>query len=217
MLIGIEKRFIFVSNTKSASTSVEKALSPFSEVILGGTPKEKHISIRDFLANADQFVGGYLNDFDPDEFFKFGIMRDPLEWIGSWYRYRISNKVADPLPKNMSFEEFWERRDWNVVKRDGSPFLQCDKFCDNQGKPMVDVIIPFNDLPNFFGKICNELGIDSPLGKLNISNRKELEVPQDILEELMQHYAKDYELLELSKELNEIGMKKLKKIRRTPG
>ena len=38
MLIGIEKRFIFVANTKTASTAIERVLDPLADYRHGGSP-----------------------------------------------------------------------------------------------------------------------------------------------------------------------------------
>lgn len=112
MLIGLKKKFIFIANTKSGSTSIEKALKPHSEIHFAGTPQRKHISLRQGLAQHHAvFKEHGLTSAD---FLKFGVMRDPIEWIYSWYRYRKGNEVAAPLPADISFADFWARGDWNL-------------------------------------------------------------------------------------------------------
>jgi hypothetical protein len=149
MLIGIERKFVFVANTKTASTSIETALAPVSEIAFKGSPQRKHVSLHAAIeAHPEIFAqpGQW-----PRFFFKFGVMRDPLDWIGSWFRYRKSNEVDSPLPPEMSFAEFWERQDWNFRRADGRPNLQRDKFCGPQGKVLADVIIPYDRLSPMFG------------------------------------------------------------------
>jgi hypothetical protein len=109
MLISIEKRFIFVANTKAASTSVEHLLLPYSDIVRSGNPQRKHIPMQKVL-NSYPFLFGQPS-FEPSSFFRFGVMRHPLGWIKSWYRYRKGNKVANPIAENVDFSTFWAQKD----------------------------------------------------------------------------------------------------------
>ena len=81
MLIGIEKRFIFVANTKSASSAVEQLLAPHAELRTGDRPALKHRSMRGALQKLDFLFGDPRHP--PESFFKSGIMRDPIARIHS--------------------------------------------------------------------------------------------------------------------------------------
>ena len=120
MLISTQKSFVFVANTKTASTSIEAALMPWSDIHRAGAPHRKHTSIRHLEAHyPDVFGPGGKR---PADFFRFGVMRDPVEWLGSWFRYRKGNKTDSPLPANMDFAGFWEQADWNILRADGSRY-----------------------------------------------------------------------------------------------
>ena len=54
MLISTSKKFIFVANSKSASTSIEEYLSPYSDIIGQGGPKIKHMSISEIKIKYSQ-------------------------------------------------------------------------------------------------------------------------------------------------------------------
>lgn len=49
MLIGVHKRFVFVANTKTASTSIEHVLMEHSECLALGNPRRKHMPLADVL------------------------------------------------------------------------------------------------------------------------------------------------------------------------
>lgn len=205
MLIGLERKFIFVANTKTASTSIEAALGPVSEVVLVGTPEQKHIPLHAAIESHPEIFAqpGQWPRF----FFKFGVMRDPLDWIDSWFRYRKSNRVDSPLPPEMSFAEFWEQQDWNFLRADGRPYLQRDMFCGPQGKVLADVIIPYHRLPAMFARICDALGVVHPLPHENVSRlRKRAEIPPALEARLRAHYAEDYALLDGLDRINPAGM-----------
>ncbi|MDZ7709672.1 MAG: hypothetical protein U5K36_06000 [Roseovarius sp.] len=156
MLIGLDRKFVFIANTKTASTSIETALAPVAEIALGGNPARKHVPLHDAITEHPEIFAqpGQWPRF----FFKFGVMRDPLDWINSWFRYRKSNRVESPLPKDMSFAEFWERQDWNFRRADGRPYLQGHMFCGPQGKVLADVVVPYHRLPQMFPEYARRSG-----------------------------------------------------------
>lgn len=216
MLISTVKRFIFVANTKTASTSIEQVLRPHADIVLAGTPRRKHIFLRDALATCAPFVPDPSSQTEhetghrPEQYFKFGVMRDPLDWISSWYRYRRGNEVESPLPEGLTLADFWARQDWNIQRADGSRYLQSDAFLAADGTVLADVIIPYHRLNEMFARICGPLGVVATLPHENVSQMKE---PGDIAaglnEEMRAFYATDYALLARLDEINARGMEQL--------
>lgn len=208
MLISTEKKFVFVANTKTASTSIEHALMDYSEIHRGGSPERKHIGLNETYKIYDFLFS--QPGHTPDQYFKFGVMRDPLDWIGSWFRYRKGNNVESPLPAEMDFEAFWARKDWNIMRHDGWKYLQRHLFCSPESEILADVIIPYHRLGDEFGKICDAFGIQSPLPRKNVSQLKDSGViPEHMKDELRDFYAWDYQLWDQLEGLNARGMEKL--------
>ena len=210
MLIGVRKRFVFIADSKTASTSIEHSLVGHAEIQRGGGPQRKHIYLRDALPEYD-----FLFDRDGygiESFFTFGVMRDPVSWIQSWYRYRCGNKVESPLPAGMSFGEFWALNDWNRTMLQGVPRLQSYFFTDKAGAPIVDYIIPYSQLAGHFATICEGLGIKTPLQSKNVSKVKshEIAIAPELAEEMQTFYAEDYALMAQIPQINAAGLAKLK-------
>ena len=195
MLIGVKKRFVFIANSKTASTSIEHSLVGQAEIQRGGGPQRKHIYLRDALPEYDFLFG--RDGYGIESFFTFGVMRDPVSWIQSWYRYRCGNKVESPLPAGMSFGEFWALNDWNRTMLQGVPRLQSYFFTDKAGASIVDYIIPYSQLAGHFITICEGLGIKSPLQSKNVSKVKgrEIAIAPELAEEMRTFYAEDYALM----------------------
>lgn len=209
MLIGLEKRFLFVASTKTASTSVEHALMPFSDIIRGGSAQRKHISLGSAMS-AYRFLFTQPG-YEADTFFKFGVIRDPIDWIGSWYRYRLGNKVESPLPAGTGFADFWARKDWNILRADGSRHLQRDMFTSADGSLLADVVIPYARLDEIFGEICRHLDIPVQLARKNVSRLAEpVVLPPGLEDEIREFYSEDYELLERLDEVNGEGLARLR-------
>lgn len=209
MLIGSRHRFIFVANTKSASTAIERALKPHAEIHHGGTPARKHIALAAALEEyADLFARPGMG---AEAFFKFGVMRDPVDWIGSWFRYRKRKGARNPLPPAMSFAEFWARGDWNIIRRDGRRNLQHRLFTAADGTVLADVIIPYHRLAELFPTICAHLGVRAAPERRNVSREpaETVEIPPRLREELRDFYAEDYALFERLDAINAAGMARL--------
>lgn len=213
MQIGVRNRFVFVANTKAASTSLEAALAPHAEIQRAANSPRKHIpmieavKVYDFLFKQE----GY----EPNTFFRFGVMRDPLEWIASWYRYRKGNNVQSPLPQDMDFVGFWRKNDWNITRADGAKHLQRDMFCWRKGGLAVDYIIPYGALDTDFGMICKGLNLKVNLPRLNVSTLKASgsDIPAEMEDEVRAHYAEDYDILNRLDEINAHGLERLKATR----
>ena len=202
MLIGLEKRFVFIANSKAASTSVEKVLSPLSEIIVAGTPQRKHMFLREAITAYDVLFG--QPGYGPESFFKFGILRDPIDWVHSWFRYRKGNKVESPLPEGMSFAEFWAANDWTKFLAPGRRRLQRDFFTDAAGRVIADFIIPYDDLDAQFARVCDRLGVKRPLPRENVSRLRSDDepIPDALRDEMRAFYAEDYDLLARLPEIN---------------
>lgn len=208
MLIGVKHRFVFVANSKTASTSIEAALMRHVEIHRGGTPAWKHIRLREALVEY-----GFLFDqpaYAPETFFKFGVMRDPIDWIRSWYRFRLGNKVQQSLPEGMSFAEFWEKADWNRFMKGRIPRHQRHHFQAEDGTLLADYIIPYHDIGAHFGRICDAFGLESPLPRKNVSKLPDTpEDDPDLLAEMRRFYAEDYALFDRLDEINARGLERL--------
>jgi hypothetical protein len=212
MLIGVEKRFVFVANSKTASTSIERALLQHAEIHRAGTPQRKHIPLRTALREY-RFLFG-RKKYAPETFFKFGVMRDPADWIQSWYRYRKGNTVAHPISKETTFEDFW--KDWLAKPEKPKQKRQQKKFFVKvDGNLIADYIIPYPELDSHFATITNGLGIEAQLANHNVSKIKSLDdsLSDATLTEIRTHFAEDYALFNRLNEINEQGLEHLQATR----
>jgi len=209
MLISTSKRFIFVANTKTASTAIEHVLAPHAEFHYRGDPRRKHLALSAVTSVAPEIFADPQYRFA--SFFKFGVMREPIEWITSWYRYRLGNTVESPLPADLSFEGFWRRQDWNIRRKDGRKFLQSSMFTDDSGACLADVILPYDGMAHCAARVFGHLGISAPLPRKNVSRIRETGAPisADLRSEMREYYAADYALYDRLEALNALGMERL--------
>lgn len=210
MLISVKHKFLFVANTKAASTSIEAILADHAEISSPPGPKGKHLPLAKIRQDFKALFDTPGKEFD--SFFRFGVMRDPLDWILSWFRYRKGNQVEAPLPPDMSFAEFWQAADWNVFDHTGKPYSQGRIFLDAGGKPLADVIIPYHQLDAMLPQVLAALGISATVPRLNVSViwREAAVIPADLRDAVRAHYAADFALYDQLDAINAAGMARLR-------
>jgi len=210
MLLRYEgpRRFVFVSNTKSASTSViTSSLAAHAQIQLLSTGK--HMGLSEVCARFD-----FLFDETPlEDFLTFGIIRDPVEWVVSWFNFRSRPQLADPkhplhanFTGDLTFAQFWDQL------RDGSELRpQSTKFFADQDTP-IDVLIRFDRLAEDLAVVAGALGLKRiQLGHRNRSTVRRFEVhrvEQAIRDEIRDVYESDYLLLEKIETTNNAGLKR---------
>src|SRR2546423_8803536 len=83
MLLSLSHKFIFVANLKSASSSIERALAQYAEFRATKTNWGKH----DDLSTISRKFGWIRKYVPREEFFVFGVIRDPVDFILSLYNF----------------------------------------------------------------------------------------------------------------------------------
>lgn len=104
--------FAFLCMPKCASSSIEAAIGPYCNINFSGPGGIKHINAQDFR----EFILAFHNKARPRTAIEsFCVMREPIDWLFSWYRYRQREDLTNPNHEfhhnytgNISFDEFVE-------------------------------------------------------------------------------------------------------------
>ncbi|MBV9571197.1 MAG: hypothetical protein JO056_08145 [Alphaproteobacteria bacterium] len=191
MLLSLSRKFIFVANLKSASSSIEQALAPYAEFRVTKTEWGKHDTLT-MISKKFPWVKRYVPYSD---FFVFGVIREPVDFILSLYNFHTDDDFAGLIQssKGVPFDEFWRgwcTRSWQT--RD-----QHLRFVDKHENFRMNYLMDFAELKKEFPKICARIGVDAKLGQTNKSatvlSRKDL-TPEQIAA-IKERYAEDYALL----------------------
>jgi hypothetical protein len=103
MLVFWKQGLVFLATPKTASTSIETALSPLAAVVVLRPPHLKHTNAQKYQRQVAPFLG----DAKGTNFATTALMREPLDWLGSWYRYRQRpEEVAEKSTRGMTFDDF---------------------------------------------------------------------------------------------------------------
>jgi len=192
MLLSLSHKFIFVANLKSASTAIESAIGDKAEIKLSATKFGKHDGLS-AISNKFAWIKRYV---PYEEFFVFGVMRDPVDYLLSLYNshQKPAFDGKQQSTKGISFDEFlgpWCERSWQARP-------QHKRFEDEHGRLRVSYLIDLATLAEEFPKVCARLDLGPiDLGHKNESpevlRREDLLAVQ--IERVKEVYSADYEYL----------------------
>ena len=118
MLIFSRYNLVLLVVPKTGSTALEVALGQEADGRFGNPPELKHLPLyryNRFVRPLVQLTTGQ----DPET---FALIREPISWLRSWYRYRARNSMAG-LPTStyhISFDQFVH----DAISDNPPPFAQ---------------------------------------------------------------------------------------------
>src|SRR5215472_15851737 len=170
MLISFSRKFVFIANLKTASTSIETVLRPLAEICLVESQLGKHMPFQAI----EQRFGWSLDRFGRENFLIFGVIRDPVDYLLSLYNSHATQKFKDDTilyTGNMDFDQFlteWTERNADQIRPEFQRFLTRD------GEIGANYIISYANLAqglSHVGSIINVPGLPK-LGQKNVSERR---------------------------------------------
>lgn len=191
MLVFWDQKLAFLATPKTGSTAIEAALESLSAVVVQRPPVLKHTTVRRF----HRFLGPYLEIASGQPFTVAAMMREPRDWLGSWYRYRQREDVTDPRKSTLgkTFDDFVQAYctdnpvDFAAVGSQ-SAFLRPRK---EQG---VDHLFRYEDIDSFVAFLEDRLGCEIILPRLNVSPPGLLELSAETEAKLAAFAAEDFAL-----------------------
>ncbi len=164
MLIFWEKDLVFLANPKAGSTAIEAALEPLANLAVQRPPELKHAN----LSSYRQYVAPWLASAGRKQPTTIAVMREPVDWLRSWYRFRIRDDVDDPEHEmtGVSFTEFvkaYMAEDSQLRRSIGNQ----SGFLTNDGQ-QVDRIFRYEDMDNLTHFMEERLDCALHLPRVNV-------------------------------------------------
>ena len=192
MLISLDKNLVILAMTKTGSTALHAALGPHCDIIYRGPPRVKHMNLMRF----ERFLRPYLSAIGHDEIETFGLIREPEDWLRSWYRYRARPEL-DEKPNStahLSFDAFVEA----YLSETPPPFAQVgrpSKFYapPTDGAPVTHVF-RYDAMDAATSFLEERFGRKLTLKRMNLSPPKEAELNPALRQRLLHSLSKDYTL-----------------------
>jgi hypothetical protein len=192
MLISIDKRLAFLALPKTGTTSIEKALGRHCEIRFGRSPKTKHMTQRVF----ERFMMPYLRDIGAGDTETVCVVREPVDWLGSWYRFR-SRQGFSRGPKStrgVSFAEFIEAYLETPQPAFAKIGRQSGFVTGKSGKPAVTHMFRYENMPALVAFLSQRFGRELELPKANVSPVADMQLPPALRARLETERAADFAL-----------------------
>lgn len=192
MLIFWKERLVFLSTPKTGTSSIETALESLAHVVLRRPPELKHINARRFR----QYFAPLIEGPTGEKFTTIALMREPIDWLGSWYRYRQREDLAENerSTHGLTFDQAargYLSRPRLAAMDVGS---QAAFLCGEDGTPGVDRIFRYEDIDTFVHFLEDRLGCEIILPRLNVSPMGALDLPAETTAALRDVFRADYRL-----------------------
>ena len=194
MLISLDKKLTILAMTKTGSTAVAAALASKCDIVFQGAPRIKHMQLRRY----ERFLVPYLSNLGADDIETTCVFRDPIGWLGSWYRYRSRpalNGAANSTAQ-MSFVDFVKAyllEDRPAFARVGQP----SKFVRHaDGSVGVDHLFRYDNFDGFQRFLEDRFETKLNLERINVSAERNLDLPPALERRLREALADDYEIYE---------------------
>ena len=166
MLVFWKQRLVYLATPKTGSTAIESALGDLASVVIQRPPELKHTSVHRYW----QFLAPYLEKAADEDFMVVAMMREPLDWLGSWYRYRQGHHGLRPerSTKGMSFNTFVADYLTDPQPDHANVGRQSRFLVPGKG-PGVDRLFRYDDIGSFVGFLEDRLDCEINLPRLNVS------------------------------------------------
>lgn len=182
MLVFWKEKLVFLAVPKTGTTSLEGALAPKAAMVMRDPPILKHSPIYRYR----RFIEPYFGVAGDDKLETLAVIRNPVDWLSSWYRYRHRDDlVGHPnSTRDISFDDFVEE----YCKGKPAPYAgvgsQAKFVCGNEDEIVVDHLFQYEQQDKLVEFLENRLNTKIDLPRLNISPVLETPLSEKIEEKL---------------------------------
>lgn len=166
MLVFWEQKLVLLATPKTGSTSLASALESLSSVSVQRPPVLKHTTVHRYR----RFVGPYLEASSKTDWTVVALMREPRDWLNSWYRFRSREDQTDPTKstRGMSFDHFVKA--WCSDPRPAFADVgNQEKFLRPRQGQGVDRLFRYAEIGTFVDFLEERLGCEILLPRVNVS------------------------------------------------
>ena len=192
MLVFYKAKLAFLSVPKTGTTAYETALRPHADLIISEPPMLKHAPVYRY----NRFVRPMFVKVCDTELEVMAVMREPISWLGSWWRYR-QRPFMQGKPNathGISFDDFV--RAYMKGKKPGFADVGSQfKFLEpQQNGTGVTHLFRYEDQPKLKAFLNEKLDIDLQLERENESPAIPLDLSADIAERFRRKCADEFDL-----------------------
>ena len=192
MLVFYKERLAFLSVPKTGTTAYETALAPHADMVISEPPMLKHAPVYRY----NRFIRPMFERVCDVELEVLAVMREPVSWLGSWYRYR-QRPFMEGKPNSthgISFDEFvlaYMKGNKPGFADVGSQFQFMKTQPNGTG---VTHFFRYEDQSGLRAFLEDRLDLSISLGAENVSPKLPLDLSADTRAALLRKCSQEFEL-----------------------
>lgn len=203
MLLAPKKGFVFLAMTKSASTAIETAFAPHSDIVFQTNPF-KHTTYEVFTHSLQPFLED--KGFPRSSYEVTCLFRDPMDWLLSWWRFRSRKRLLKRAPEkwagDVSSDEF--ARAYMAYHRGGpeaqgkryAHLIRPSEFVQAAPGPAIDRIFRYEAVDLLIEYLSDKVGEQLHIPVENRSPDRSGSWSPEVEGELRDFFAPEYEVYE---------------------
>ncbi|PTX56051.1 hypothetical protein C8N43_0701 [Litoreibacter ponti] len=197
-MIFFKERLVYLAVPKTGTSAIERALGRHASAVFRDPPGMKHTNALGFER---KFRGLFeRKTLSPLE--TMAVMREPLDWLGSWYRYR-RRPALDGHPnstRDVSFDEFVEAYLQDTRPAFADIGSQARFLTDQSGALLINHVFAYTDFETIRAFLATRLNRPIEFDKVNTSPRAPLSLSKGLRSRLEKTCAQDFEIYEALKD-----------------
>jgi len=177
MLVFYKERLVLLSVPKTGTTALQSALRDRADIVIADPPELKHAPVYRY----NRFFRPMFEKACNVEMETLAVMREPVSWLGSWYRYRSRPfmKGKANATHDVSFDDFV--RAYLRGNRPGFANVGSQaKFLEPRPNgTTVTHMFRYEEPERLAGFLTERLGAMPPLNRENVSPEMDLDLSGD--------------------------------------
>jgi len=192
MLVFHKERLVLLAVPKTGTTALHAALRNRADMVVSGPPELKHAP----LYRYNRFFRPMFEKACNAEMETVAVMREPVSWLGSWYRYRRRPfmKGHPNATHDVGFDEFVQA--YTRGNRPGFANVGSQaKFLEPRPNGMcVTHLFRYETPARLLQFLADRLGEIPELARENVSPEMALDLSQGTLDKYKRKCADEFDL-----------------------
>lgn len=192
MLVFFKERLAFLSMPKTGTTAYQTALAPRADLVINDPPLLKHAPVYRY----NRFIRPMFLNVCDAEMELMAVMREPVSWLSSWYRFRQRPFMKDKpnSTHGISFDDFVLA--YMKGKRPGFAEVGNQfKFLERQPNgTSITHLFRYDDQTRLKNFLEERLAVKLELGQENVSPAIKVALSADVEARLRRKFADDFDL-----------------------
>lgn len=192
MMVFYKERLAFLSVPKTGTTAYEAALRDRADMVISDPPGLKHTPVYRY----NRFLRPMFQKVCDTELEIMAVMREPISWLGSWWRYRqrpfMSGKPNST--EGISFDDFvlaYMKGKQPAFAAVGNQYRFLETQPNGTG---VTHLFRYENQPRLQAFLQDRLGVTLSLEQKNVSPAMPVTLSDDVEKRFRRKFSDDFAL-----------------------